>query len=927
MRGELVAIDLETTGLDANQDEIIEIGAVRVVDGQVVAEYSTLVQPGRTIPALVTTLTGITNDSLIGAPNIRAVLSDLQKFVGTAPLLGHNVGFDAGFLAKQGLFHENARIDTYELASVLLPTTPRYALSHLTALFGFDIESAHRALYDARATAFVFAQLWERALALPLAALHEIVALSEGVVWDGRSVFVSALETRLARGERVETGAAFPAFSLRAPTFAPLTSSSTSVLLNGETIAALFEEGGALAAHLPHYERRIPQIEMARAVVEALNAPHHAMIEAGTGTGKSFAYLIPALLWAVQNNTRVVIATHTINLQDQLIAHDLPALASALGVDFRAAVLKGRANYLCPIEFEHARRTKPNSVETLRAIAKTRVWLDETVSGDRAELSLRGPEENTVWQHMSAENNPCALERCETIGGACPFYRARRAAEHAHLLIVNHALLLADAMSDNAVIPPYDTVVIDEAHHLEEAVTNSLARRIDETKMKRHIWELGDLHSGLLGRLIETITVSAPPKTVERFTAFVGDIGGVLRSMRAQITRLFATLRALLQELSLNQETNGSVRLTPNIRARTEFAAVQLVWHDLSEYCDGVVSALDQVIAAGSRIESLRASNQGDLFGTLAGARRGLIEMRALMDELLSAPKSNAVYWLQVGQTHEYIALHTAPLHIGESMQAHLWSVKRAVILTSATLRAGNEFKYWRDRLNADPIQTVEIGSPFDFTRSTLLYLPEDMPDPNDKQRYQQAVERALIDLTSALDGRVLALFTSYAHLRQTAYAISPRLALGNIAVYDQSDGSSRQALIDGFKGSERAILMGTRSFWEGIDIPGESLSAVVIMRLPFSVPTDPVFASRSERYQDSFNEFTMPDAIVRFRQGFGRLIRTQTDHGIVVVLDARVISKSYGHNFIDALPEPTIQRGLLSGLPDAARAWMARRA
>ena len=273
------------------------------------------------------------------------------------------------------------------------------------------------------------------------------------------------------------------------------------------------------------------------------------------------------------------------------------------------------------------------------------------------------------------------------------------------------------------------------------------------------------------------------------------------------------------------------------------------------------------------------------------------------LNNFANTPNANTIYWISAGQDGDYLAVQSAPLHVGPLVEEYLWNAKESVVMTSATLQTNGSFDYIRERLNAAEVETVEVGSPFNYHDSTLLYVPNDMPDPNDRYRYQQAVERGLIELTAALNGRVMGLFTSYTHLRQTAQAITPRLALGNITVYDQSDGSSRQSLLDGFKTTERAILLGTRSFWEGVDIPGESLSALVIVRLPFSVPTDPVFAARAETYTDSFNNYTLPDAILRFRQGFGRLIRTRTDRGIVVIFDSRVLTKSYGSSFSPRCP------------------------
>ncbi|MCU0496455.1 MAG: DNA polymerase III subunit epsilon, partial [Anaerolineae bacterium] len=239
------------------------------------------------------------------------------------------------------------------------------------------------------------------------------------------------------------------------------------------------------------------------------------------------------------------------------------------------------------------------------------------------------------------------------------------------------------------------------------------------------------------------------------------------------------------------------------------------------------------------------------------------------------------------------------------------------------TLRSADNFSFIHDRLHAEGVETLEVGSPFNYRDSTLLYIPNDIPEPTDKHGYQKAIERGIIELAAALNGRVLVLFTSYSQLRQTAQAIGPRLALGGITVYDQSDGSSRQALVDGFKSTDKAVLLGTRSFWEGVDIPGESLSALVITRLPFTVPTDPIFAARSETYNDQFNQYALPDAILRFRQGFGRLIRTRQDRGIVSVFDSRILHKSYGTQFIEALPECTVKYGSLDGLAQAAADWL----
>jgi DNA polymerase-3 subunit epsilon/ATP-dependent DNA helicase DinG len=429
----------------------------------------------------------------------------------------------------------------------------------------------------------------------------------------------------------------------------------------------------------------------------------------------------------------------------------------------------------------------------------------------------------------------------------------------------------------------------------------------------------------LLGSLLVSVTAAAPDKEIKRITAYVENISEATGMMEVHINRLFTAVRALLTDLKISRSDYLSqTRITPSIRSRESFASLQTAWNTLHPFFEVLGEAMHHLAVALTRLEPYQLADYEELVSSTETASRYLEEVQLQLNNFTNTPSDNGIYWISSGQDSEYLAIQSAPLHIGPMVEEYLWHAKESVIMTSATLQTNRSFDYIRERLNAADVETVEVGSPFNYHDSTLLYVPNDMPDPNDRYKYQQAVERGLIELTSALNGRVMALFTSYAHLRQTAQAITPRLALGNISVFDQSDGSSRQSLLDGFKTTERAILLGTRSFWEGVDIPGETLSALVIVRLPFSVPTDPIFAARAETYTDSFNNYTLPDAILRFRQGFGRLIRTRTDRGIVAIFDSRVLTKNYGSTFLSALPDCTVKVGNMSGLPAAATAWLA---
>lgn len=930
MRGELVALDLETTGLDHTQDAIIEVGAVRMVEGKILDEFSTFVDPGVNIPPHITHITGISSRDVAGAPKIETVLPQIAAFVGNAPMIAHNISLDMGFLQQRhGILLNTRKIDTYELATILMPRAARYNLNSLANEAGISLAHAHRALDDARATALFYWYLWERMQGLPRGTLQEIVDMGGGLNWDAQYIFETALQSAQSS---VQNDGFSSLFSPLHTMPQPLKPTERAHSIDADKTVAAIEPGGSLNKHLPVYERREQQEQMARAIVDAFNNEQHLMVEAGTGTGKSIAYLLPAVYWATTNNTPVVVSTNTINLQDQLIDHDIPLLQSALaedGIHFTASVLKGRGNYLCPRRLTTVRRRRPTSLAELRTLAKILIWLLESSTGDRGEISLRGPVEFAVWQRLSAEDEGCSLDRCmASTHGACPFFKARKSAEAAHVLIVNHALLISDAASQNRVLPDYDYLIIDEAHNLEDAITGGLTFRVDHSALLRRIADLGGPNRGLLGEILNNVRGSVPDKDTARLELFIQTIDEATSLMRTHVERYFEQVLTFLNDIhnARSGEYVTMVRITPQHRSRAAFGDVQAAWGMLAEYFEVIVDAMRRLNKAMHKLREYEVPGYEDFIFSTETAAEYLEEIHTQLKAFSLEPDANAIFWISIGQgANELPSVNSAPLHIGSMMDQYLWQSKRSVVLTSATLRTNDTFDFLRSRLDATAAQTLEVGSPFNYRDSTLIYIPQDMPEPNDKNHYQRAVERGIIELAAALNGRVLVLFTSYTHLRQTAQAIGPRLALGGITLYDQSDGSSRQALVEGFKTNEKAVLMGTRSFWEGVDIPGESLSALVITRLPFAVPNDPIFSARSEAYPRPFDDYGVPDAILRFRQGFGRLIRSTSDRGIVAIFDKRVISKGYGAHFLEVLPDCTVQQGPLEGLGQAAKSWLAK--
>ena len=927
----IVSLDIETTGLDESRESIIEIAAVKFNGRRVEAEFSTLVNPGKHIPDFISGLTGIDDAMVREAPRLRDIAPDLTAFVGDAPILGHNVKFDIGFLRKAGLFQFQQTLDTYELASVLMPAASRYNLGSLGQQLNIPLPATHRALDDARVTQACYVRLLDLAAELPLETLQEIVELGNFVDWDAGWVFEQALQAVAREGikpkrtQRASPRQPKPDTTTRKDS-PPIQRSEEPTPLDPEEAASILDYGGPFSQYFEAYEHRGEQVEMLKAVTKSLSNGSHLMVEAGTGVGKSFAYLVPAAMFAVQNNMRVVVSTNTINLQDQLIKKDIPDLQAALSLDVRAAVMKGRANYLCPRRLEFMRTHGPSNANEMRVLAKIIVWKLDNHSGDRNEINLTGPIEREVWGRLSAEDDNCNTETClGRMGGTCPFHRARQAAQSAHLLIVNHALLLSDVSTGSKVLPEYDYLIVDEAHHVESAVTSALSFRMTQNDLERMLKELGGSSAGLLGRLLtETLNTLRPSDfgLLQQKAKRATDQAFRLEQLSNEFFNVLGQFIALQREGQLQNNYSWQMRIVPATRTLPGWDEVEIMWGQTSETMSLLLKSLDEIYKTLGEIYSEGHDNVEDVMGSLSTLVRRMTEAEAASSGLMHKPSNELIYWVEVNPRGERLSLNAAPLRAGPLVEKHLWHEKACVVMASATMTTRGDFRYVRSTLSADEVETLALGSPFDYESSTLLYVANDIPEPN-AYGYQQALDKAILSTAKTIGGRMLVLFTSYAALKKTAQAITGPLAREDIFVFEQGEGASPNALLESFKSSDRAVLLGTRSFWEGVDVPGDSLSMVVITKLPFGVPSDPIIAARSELYEDSFNEYYLPESILKFRQGFGRLIRTASDHGIVAVMDRRVLTKQYGKMFLESLPQCTSRQGPASGLAKMAGEWL----
>ncbi len=956
-----VALDVETTGLEAGLDEIIEVAAVKFRGHEVLETFAQLVKPRQALPLKITRLTGITADDLTAAPRFNAIAPDFVRFVKNYPLVGHSIGFDVTMLRAQGMRFAQPVYDTFDMATLLLPQAPIYKLSALADHLGVEHPDDHRALNDADVCRQVFLHLLQRIETLDMHELGEITRLMARTEWALRDLFNEVQRARMQTvwdsAQQTPPPEAAAGRDEFAPTVqpaagrmqqakpAPLKPTGDTTLLEPDTVTAFFAADGILGQAFPGYEQRPQQIDMAQAVTRTFNAGETLMVEAGTGTGKSMAYLVPAALFAARRGERVVISTNTINLQDQLFYKDIPDLQHMLArmddkgpeagsngtgdtathtpdtePPFTAALLKGRGNYLCLRRYKRLRQEENLQPDEIRALLKVQLWLPTTTSGDRAELLLVD-REPTAWGRMNVTAETCTGHRCPDFHD-CFFFKARRQAEAAHMVVVNHALLLSDLAAQSNVLPPYDHLIIDEAHNLEEVATNQLSFRVDQAALVQfldNLYQSGGVQtvSGLLSELpVHFRNSTATDSRREQVQTIADTLQPDVTRARQVVYDCFNHLTGFVNQQVEPNHYDSRLRLTPGVRQKPAWAEVMQVWENLNLLLTRISSGLGQLHTLLLDLQEADLLEYDELLLRVESLHRFATDVRVQTGHIIFGTEADKyVTWLSLDRVYDTLTLNAAPLSVAEILQAQLFAQKQTNILASATITVNNSFEFMQERLGLAEVEELQLDSPFDYEQQALVYIPSDIAEPNHRG-YQQMVEDALISLCTATGGRTLALFTANSVLKQTYIGIQDALEEQEIAVLGQSIDGSRRTLLERFKESPRTVLLGTSSFWEGVDVVGDALSVLVITKLPFSVPNDPIFAARSEQFKEPFNEYAVPQSILRFKQGFGRLIRSKEDRGIVVVLDKRLLTKKYGQIFLHSLPTTRVRQGPLKQLP-----------
>ncbi len=945
--GEYVALDIEATGLNPAVDEVIEVAVIVFDAEREIARFSQTVKPKRAVSQDILRLTGLSQDVLDMSPTFEEIKGELSSLIGSRPIVGHNVSYDIAVLASGGLKLPNRQVDTYRLATAILPDLPNYQLGTIAEILGHDLpaEKRHRAFADTSATMYIFRELLKRLEQYDAATLNQVAMFARAAKWPEATVFEGAAremrEMPLFGGDRPATVPMELMFLASRDRPEPLRPTGADDPVDLDRLGRLLGDEGPLSRVLEGYESRPTQATMARRVAESFNNDTNLLVEAGTGTGKSLAYLLPSAIFALTRGERVVVSTATIALQDQLYRKDLPDVHTALVEagftnELHVAVMKGRQNYLCLKQwFAHQNDAIEDEADaSLRA--KILLWLPQTESGDRAELRLT-TEEERHWRKYASERGRCTPGRCPyAASNQCFFHRARHNAMHAHIVIANHSLVLSNA-AEGRVLPSFERLVVDEAHHLEDEATRQLSFVVDRASLEDAVKTLvrseGAVNSGAIpvsAAVLSKLSDKVAIKHTDKARNLTTDAVESFPLMTNLAGELFTRLGMLVGKPSFGGGGGyaQSQRITAAMRDQGRFVDAALIWDELEGKLRALVETgawflqvLDEVSLPNDDTHPLVVQRDDAVVELMTGVDQ-LSDILRMLDEVFGDLQESKVYWVQRSGQMGLISLNGAPLDVSVLLNQYVYGSLRSVIMTSATMTIDGSFDFIAEHLGLQNAKVLDLGSPFDHERSTLVFVPEDIPEPNDP-RFGSTMADVLADTLIATHGRGLVLFTSHRALREARNALKGPLEEHNIVVLGQGiDGSTRN-LIERLRTEQGTVVFGTSSFWEGVDVVGDALSVLIITKFPFAVPSDPIFEARSELYDNPFMELSLPLAVLKFKQGFGRLIRTAQDRGICVILDRRAISKRYGSTFIQSLPPTNVTVGSAYDLPDTAARWI----
>lgn len=901
---DVIVLDTETTGLSCAENELIEISAARLRGREVVDRFDTFVHPNGLIPPEITELTSITNADVAHAPRAEEAVAALEEFVQGCPVIAHNATFDRSFIesVKGGVRVSDIWIDSLALSRIALPRLSSHKLATMAELFGCAAVS-HRASDDVEALCGVWRILLCALTDLPGGLMRLLADMHPDVRWPYRPIFSFLAGERQGETFSLETARARVMQADAEPDHIDADELPGLTMPRRDEIELRYAPGGLVNDMYASYEPRAEQIVMASEVRDAFATSTHRVIEAGTGVGKSIAYLVPAAEAAKRNKITVGIATKSNNLTDQLMYQELPKLARELDGGLSFCALKGFDHYPCLLKLESLAAgreitTNRDPADTLTAIAVLYAFACQSPTGDLDSLGIRWRSVNRA--DLTTSSRECARGNCHFFNRGCFVRCARRRAAKADIVVTNHSLLFRNVAADGKILPPIRHWIIDEAHSVEKEARRQWALSVSADESRMVFERLGGAQSGALGRLTHALASS------DAATLFLG-LGAKAASSASRASLAMAELFEAVRELSRNGKADGyadaNIWIGPELRAHRG-------WEYFEPTARTAIDALDE---AGKNLsslaESVGAENPEMVIEVADGARR-IKEMKSTLSLILEGADEHYVYSLQVNKARRAggEALTAERMDIGEALAEQWLPEMHSVVFTSATVTVSNSFDHFNhsvglDRLPKGSFSCVQLESSYNFQENMAVVVAGDIPDPRDRDAYLAAMENLLVDVHMAMGGSTLTLFTNRRDMEDLYGRVEPRLSRQGLELACQLRGTSVKRLRDRFLSEESSSLFALKAFWEGFDASGATLRCVVIPKLPFANPTEPLSCERNVREERAWAKYSLPDAVLEVKQAAGRLIRTSTDRGVLVLADSRLLSKGYGKKFLSSLP------------------------
>ena len=933
-----VAIDLETTGLDPASCEIIELGAVYFKDGALGGSFSELVKPNFAIPREITRLTGISNEMVKAAPDIDSFFEQYLNFCDQAPwIVGHNVAFDLGFIKphcskKQFDLLEARSLDTSTLARILLPRMQKYSLAALAEYLQIVRERSHRAFDDCMTTAGVYLRLMAHLASVENPArdaVGRILFGSESVDYFRESISkINPVSISFDTDENVqiEDDGDYPENVVGS---APPDKYDDYLPLDLAAIENCFLPGGILSKKIPSFEYRSQQAAMAMKVASTFNRSQFLLAEAPTGVGKSLAYLLPATWWTSQNKEKVIISTQTKSLQSQLFYKDLPQIREAVSYDFKVTLLKGKSNYICLYKYYELLAEAESTFEKKdrEALAALSLWVRKTKTGDISECHGFSPGRYPyLWSRASCEGSFCLGQGC-VHADKCFLLKVRREATASQIVITNHHLTFADFASGGELAISAGNIIFDEAHNLEKVAASYLGSVFDKRTVDSIVSEMYVSRPAQSGYLMNLKLSISYQLNSDELLRHIDSLVDSLLAFNHSTVNLFDSISEKLKTAG----AHGESREIPYNAARNPCNSKEA--GEFLEQIGNIIERIESIIDTLRETDNL--AKKREMLVRLEASVSDLKSIKVVAEDLLYAANDEYVYWIEKPSSSRYTPrMLSAPLEVGKLLDKRFYDHMKSAVFSSATLTIEKRFDFIIKRLGLDSsskdrIETICLGSPFDINSEVAVITATYLPSPKQSD-FETAANESLMDILTCGAKKGMILFTSYRSLRNSAEFLRNHLEGKGIELFSQDGTQSPDRIFRRFKSAKKAVLFGTDTFWEGIDLPGDLLELLVLFKLPFTVPDRPWFKANLDRIDreggSSFASLSLPDAVVKFRQGFGRLIRTANDRGCVVILDSRVDKYSFGRVFLNSVDGKKIKANSASEISSIARDWILKR-